>query len=81
MTHVAVRVEFSTDRFALTGELPPEVNAGNRFYGEDLAKYLCESLAQAVLHAVQQLSVVELNVTQVELDSSGNERHETPYVA
>lgn len=34
-------IEIESDRFDHTSELPPESNAGNRFYGKDLAEYLC----------------------------------------
>jgi hypothetical protein len=39
-------LEFSTDKFMLTGPLPDHINAGNQFYGEDVAKWLCETLPQ-----------------------------------
>ncbi|CAN5160318.1 hypothetical protein BH11PLA2_BH11PLA2_43210 [soil metagenome] len=39
-----LQLEFTTDRFKLTGPLPDDNNAGNQFYGEDLAKWLCETL-------------------------------------
>lgn len=44
MDHVSLRIEFSTDKFKLTGSLPAEVNAGNQFFGEDLARMICEAL-------------------------------------
>lgn len=34
-------IEIESDRFDHTSELPEESNAGNRFYGKDLAEYLC----------------------------------------
>jgi hypothetical protein len=43
---VELRLEFSTDKFKLTGALPDHINAGNQFYGEDMAKWLCETLPQ-----------------------------------
>ena len=33
---------FKTRRFDTRTELPADANAGNRFYGQDLATYLCE---------------------------------------
>jgi hypothetical protein len=43
---VELHLEFSTDQFRLSGPLPDHINAGNQFYGEDLAKWLCETLPQ-----------------------------------
>ena len=43
---VELHLEFSTDQFKLTGALPDHINAGNQFYGEDVAKWLCETLSQ-----------------------------------
>lgn len=37
-------VEFSTERFDYASDLPAEYNAGNRFYGRDVAEYVCEAL-------------------------------------
>lgn len=44
MNHVALKIDFKTDKFKLTGELPEDINAGNLFYGEDLSKWLCTKL-------------------------------------
>lgn len=41
-----LQIEFKSDRFELSGPLPPDINAGNQMYGEDLAKWLCETLKQ-----------------------------------
>ena len=45
MDHVALKLEFETDKFLLTGPLPEDINAGNQFYGEDFAKWICETLS------------------------------------
>jgi hypothetical protein len=37
-------IEFTSDRFDHTSELPEDYNAGNRFYGRDLAAFLCDRL-------------------------------------
>ena len=37
-------IEFTSDRFDHTSELPEDYNAGNRFYGRDLAVFLCDRL-------------------------------------
>src|SRR4051812_30425492 len=42
---------FTSDRFDHTSELPPEANAGNRFYGRDVAEYICDGLAARGLDA------------------------------
>ena len=41
-----LQIRFKTDRFRLSGPLPEAINAGNQFYGEDVARWLCESLPQ-----------------------------------
>jgi hypothetical protein len=38
-------LEFSSDRFDHTSELPPDANAGNRFYGGDVAEFISSGLA------------------------------------
>jgi hypothetical protein len=40
----AVWLEFTTDRFDHSSELPPESNAGNRFYGRDVAEFVADGL-------------------------------------
>lgn len=40
---------FDTDRFDYTSELPADANAGNRFYGRDVANFLCEKLTTGYL--------------------------------
>jgi hypothetical protein len=42
----AVWFEFTSDRFDHSSELPPDANAGNRFYGRDVAELASEQLAQ-----------------------------------
>jgi hypothetical protein len=42
---------FTSDRFDHTSELPPEANAGNRFYGRDVAELIDAGLAQRGLDA------------------------------
>ena len=42
-------LEFRTDKFRLTGDLPPDCNAGNQMYGEDFAKWIVEQLPQREL--------------------------------
>jgi len=37
-------VQWTTDRFVYRGEIPEDYNAGNRFYGRDVAEFLCEQL-------------------------------------
>ena len=44
MNHVAMLIEFETDKFKLSGELPEDINAGNQFYGEDFSKWFCSEL-------------------------------------
>jgi len=44
-------IVFTSSRFDATSELPEDDNAGNRFYGRDVAAWLCERLAQAGLQA------------------------------
>jgi hypothetical protein len=39
-----VELEFTSDRFDTTSELPPEDNAGNRFYGRDVAELVANGL-------------------------------------
>ena len=42
----AVWFAFTSDRFDHTSELPPDANAGNRFYGRDVAEFLSAKLAE-----------------------------------
>lgn len=44
MDHVILKLELETGRFRLTGPLPGDANAGNRLYGEDFARWICEAL-------------------------------------
>jgi hypothetical protein len=41
----ALSIAFSSERFDYRSELPEEHNAGNRFYGKDVAAYLSEHLS------------------------------------
>ena len=43
--------EFTSDRFDHSSELPPDANAGNRFYGEDVASFVAEGLSKRGLDA------------------------------
>ena len=36
--------EFASDRFDHESELPPDANAGNRFYGRDVAEFVSNGL-------------------------------------
>jgi hypothetical protein len=45
-------IEFTSDRFDHTSELPEDYNAGNRFYGRDLAAFLCDRLNEKVFDLV-----------------------------
>jgi hypothetical protein len=42
----ALRIEFASDRFDMSGPLADDSNAGNLFYGEDLCRWLREALPQ-----------------------------------
>jgi hypothetical protein len=44
MTTAVLKFTFETDKFRLSGPLPEDANAGNQFYGEDMAQWICESL-------------------------------------
>jgi len=41
----AVELSFTSDRFDHSSELPVDANAGNRFYGRDVAEFVTEGLA------------------------------------
>jgi hypothetical protein len=43
---VDLTIEFKSERFDYVGEFPPDANAGNCFYGKDLAEFLCAELEQ-----------------------------------
>jgi hypothetical protein len=47
----AAWLKFTSDRFDHTSELPPDVNAGNRFYGRDVAEFITAGLAERGLDA------------------------------
>jgi hypothetical protein len=42
---------FTSDRFDHTSELPPDANAGNRFYGRDIAEFITAGLDERGLDA------------------------------
>jgi hypothetical protein len=42
----AVWLEFTSDRFDHTSQLPEEANAGNRFYGRDVAEFIVAGLGE-----------------------------------
>jgi hypothetical protein len=42
----AVWFAFTSDRFDHSSELPADANAGNRFYGRDVAEFISDGLAQ-----------------------------------
>ncbi len=42
---------FTTDRFDHSSEPPPVANAGNRFYGEDVASFVADGLTARGLDA------------------------------
>jgi hypothetical protein len=44
-------LRFTTERFDYTSTLPPDSNAGNQFYGRDVAVFLVEGLTAAGLAA------------------------------
>jgi hypothetical protein len=41
----AVWLELTSDRFDHSSQLPPDANAGNRFYGRDVAELVSDGLA------------------------------------
>jgi len=43
---LCVAIRFESDRFDYSSELPEEYNAGNRFYGRDLAEFLATNLTE-----------------------------------
>jgi hypothetical protein len=42
---------FTSDRFDHSSDLPPEANAGNRFYGQDVASFITDGLSERGLDA------------------------------
>ena len=47
----AVWLAFTSDRFDHSSDLPPEANAGNRFYGRDVATFIAAGLSERGLAA------------------------------
>ena len=43
----SLSLAFTSERFDYRSELPPDANAGNRFYGKDLAAWLAAQLTAA----------------------------------
>lgn len=41
---MSLSLRFHSDRFDFTSDLPEEYNAGNRFYGRDVAEFLTKEL-------------------------------------
>jgi len=42
--HLSLSVQFTSERFDYQSELPDGYNAGNRFYGKDVAEFLVSAL-------------------------------------
>lgn len=42
----SVSLQFKSERFDYASDLPAEYNAGNRFYGKDVAAFLAEELSK-----------------------------------
>ena len=47
----SVALTFTSERFDYQSDLPEDYNAGNRFYGKDVAEYLAERLSEGGLQA------------------------------
>jgi hypothetical protein len=47
----AVWFAFTSNRFDHSSDLPPEANAGNRFYGRDVASFIAAGLSERGLEA------------------------------
>ena len=45
----AVALGFASDRFDHSSDLPADANAGNRFYGRDVAEFIADGLRERVL--------------------------------
>jgi hypothetical protein len=43
---VELEITFTSDQFKRSGPLPQHINAGNQFYGQDLAQFFCQKLPQ-----------------------------------
>lgn len=48
---LSIALQFKSERFDYQSSLPESYNAGNRFYGQDLAEFLADSLSQQGLRA------------------------------
>lgn len=47
----SVALTFTSERFDYESDLPEDYNAGNRFYGKDVAEYLAERLSESGLQS------------------------------
>ncbi|HEX3132726.1 MAG TPA: hypothetical protein VHX44_03980 [Planctomycetota bacterium] len=50
----AFGIELKTDRFDQTSDLPEHINAGNKFYGLDLAEYIRAKLKLSDFHVIDE---------------------------
>ncbi len=50
----AYGIQFYSDRFDQTSELPKTINAGNRFYGSDLANYIKNRLSLTAFEVIDE---------------------------
>lgn len=41
---LSTSLSFKTERFDYKSELPENINAGNRFYGKDVAEFIVQQL-------------------------------------
>ena len=48
---LSTSISFKTERFDYRSELPGDINAGNRFYGKDVAEFIVEQLKSNGLNA------------------------------
>jgi hypothetical protein len=48
---LSASIAFESERFDYRSELPEEINAGNRFYGKDVAEFMVEQLRSKTLGA------------------------------
>lgn len=48
---LSASISFKSERFDYKSELPEDINAGNRFYGKDVAEYIVEKLSAGNLRA------------------------------
>jgi len=48
---LSASISFSSEQFDYKSELPEDINAGNRFYGKDVAEFIVEQLKSSKLQA------------------------------